>query len=264
MNAGLIFFRLTRFLRYLVIARGRLGHGLHSPFVFDLVTRVFRNQTDPDTVLKIERVRKRMLADSRMVEITYPGTINLKNKFRKMSAIARTSPVPAKYGKLLAGMAKEFGGPQIVEFGTSMGISTMYLASPDSAVPVYSMERCIPLAKIAAENFRDEAIDNISLFTGDFEEGIKNITRLGIRPGLVFIDGNHRKEPLLHYFGRMTELSGNDTVIVIDDINYSREMSEAWNIIRQNEKVTLTIDVFRMGIVFFRKGLTRSSYVIRY
>jgi hypothetical protein len=85
-----------------------------------------------------------------------------------------------------------------------------------------------------------------------------------ICPGLVFIDGNHRKEPTVEYFNRMTELSDNNTVIVIDDIYYSPEMSDAWKEIKQNEKVSFTIDIFRMGIVFFREGMTRLDYIIRY
>jgi predicted O-methyltransferase YrrM len=264
MNAGMIFFRLTGFIRYLFVARGRRGHGIHSPFVFDLVTRVIVKKTDPGTVFNIERIRKRMLADNRIVEVKYPGILRPGNKFRKVSDIAHTSPVPAKYGKLLASMAGEFGFPHIIEFGTSLGISTMYLASADRKTAVFSMEGCTPLAELASENFREAGFDNISVFTGDFQDGIEEIISRGIKPGLVFIDGNHRKEPLLYYFSRIAELSGNDTVIIIDDINYSGEMAEAWKLIRENEKVTLAIDLFRMGIVFFRKGFTRSNYLIMY
>ena len=62
----------------------------------------------------------------------------------------------------------------------------------------------------------------------------------------------------------MSEISGNQTVIIIDDIHYSTEMEEAWDIIKKNEKVTMTIDIWRMGLVFFREGITHIDYIIRY
>ncbi len=93
----------------------------------------------------------------------------------------------------------------------------------------------------------------------------QSLTNTGIKPGLVFIDGNHRKEPVLKYFNQIAEISDNKTVIIIDDIYYSKEMEEAWNEIKQlHEKVSVTIDIFRMGIVFFREGINHNNYIIRY
>ncbi len=106
---------------------------------------------------------------------------------------------------------------------------------------------------------------NIKLLTGPFEDSLcPRLQETGIKPGLVFIDGNHRKKPVLEYFDRMAEVSDHKTVIIIDDIYYSREMEEAWNEIKHMKEVTVTIDIFRMGIVFFRKGIARNDYIIRY
>jgi hypothetical protein len=80
----------------------------------------------------------------------------------------------------------------------------------------------------------------------------------------VFIDGDHRREPVVRYFTQIAEMSDSKTVIIIDDINYSVEMGEAWKQIKGDSKVTLTIDLNRMGIVFFREGITHNDYVIRY
>ena len=93
------------------------------------------------------------------------------------------------------------------------------------------------------------------MLTGSFEEKLSEVAESGIKPGLIFIDGNHRKDPVLKYFNLLAGLSDNNTVIVIDDIYYSPEMEEAWNEIKLSEKVSATIDIFRMGIVFFRKGI---------
>ena len=266
MNTSLIFFRVARYLKYIFVSLNRKGHDIHSPFVFDIVSRVFRNKTDPSVVCTIERLRAWLIKDKRVIKVTDlgAGTVNQTDNRRKLSAIARYSAVSGKYGMLLANMAAEFGSPLVVEFGTSLGISTMYLALSCGETPVFSMEGCPATAEIACENFRKAGLKNIRLRVGPFEGGIPEIIEKGISPGLVFIDGNHRKEPLLYYFKAMAEISDKNSVIIIDDINYSLEMSEAWNEIKQYGKVSLTIDIFRMGIVFFREGIGRKDYIIRY
>ena len=266
MTTGMIFFRISRYLKYLIIARGHMGHGIHSPFVFDLTARVLRNKLNPAIVSEIEAARKKLLKDDRVIKVADmgSGTHEGKNPYRKVSEIARSSPVPGSYGILLAAMAEEFGKPLIVEFGTSLGISTMYLASSCREAVVCTMEGSESIAAIAAENFEKAGLTNVRLMKGSFGELLPEVFASGIKPGLIFIDGDHRKEPLLGYFKKLAEVSGDRTVIIIDDINYSREMEEAWNFIKEDERVTLTIDIFRMGIVFFRKGMTGKNFVIRY
>ena len=181
-----------------------------------------------------------------------------------MSDIARYSSVPAKYGVLLSNIAAEFGEPLIIEFGTSFGISTMYMAATCTCAIVNTVEGCPATSDIARENFKEAGIKNIEVFTGSFDEVLPVIINSNNKPGLVFIDGNHRKEPVINYFNQIAEISDNKTVIIIDDIYYSREMEEAWNEIKRYEKVYLTVDIFRMGIVFFREGINHNNYIIRY
>ena len=262
----MIFFRAIKYLKYILLSRHRKGHGIHSPFVFDLVSRVFRNKIDPDIVCNIEKVRKRLKLDYRSIIVKDLGSGSefLKTNLRKVSEIARYSPVPKKYGVLLSNMADEFGKPLIVEFGTSFGISTMYMAFSCTGAIVNTVEGCPAISEIAIENFSEAGLNNINVFTGSFDEVLPVVINSKNKPGLVFLDGNHRKEPMINYFNKIAELSDNKTVIIIDDIYYSREMEEAWNEIKRNEKVSLTIDIFRMGIVFFREGINHKNYIIRY
>lgn len=262
----MIFFRTFKYLKYILLSRHRKGHGIHSPFIFDLVHRVFRNKTDSDIVFNIEKVRKRLIADHRSIFVRDlgAGSENMKTNLRKVSDIARYSPVPSKYGLLLSNLAIEFGNPLIVEFGTSFGISTMYLAASCPETLVYSVEGCPETAKIADQNFKNAGLTNIKLFTCSFDNMLPEVKQAENKPGLIFIDGDHRKEPVLKYFKKMAEVSDNKTVIVIDDIYYSMEMAEAWNEIKKHDKVSVTVDLFRMGIVFFREGMTHTDYTIRY
>lgn len=262
----MFFFHAVEYLKYLLLSKHRKGYGIHSPFVFDLVSRIFRNKINPDIVLMIEQTRKKNRADKRVINVRDlgAGSQTMRKNLRKVSDIARYSAIPERYGNLLARMAADFGKPAIIELGTSLGISTMYLAMADPGNTVYTMEGCPQTAMIAKENFENAGIENIRLMNGSFDEMIPDLQKEKIRPGLVFIDGDHRKEPLLRYFSRMADLSDERTVIIVDDIHHSSEMQEAWLEIRQNEKVSVTIDIYRMGLVFFRKGISRYNYVIRY
>jgi predicted O-methyltransferase YrrM len=260
------FSRIFNYLNYKLLSRHRNGHGLHSPFVYDLISRVFRNKTDERVVLNIERIRKNMFSDKRTITVNDlgSGSRSMKTELRKVSDIAKHSPVSCKYGKLLSNMAAGFGGNMIIELGTSLGISSMYMAASRPGATVYTIEGSSEVAGIAKENFSKSDIKNIKLLEGSFDDVLPYLlTQVG-SPGLVFIDGNHRREPVLKYFKMLSEYSDSNTVIIIDDINYSSEMNEAWNELKQNTKVSVSIDLFRMGILFFREGISKAGYTIRY
>lgn len=262
----MIFFRASKYLKYMLFSRHKKGHGIHGPFIFDLVSVVFRNKIDHDIVCKIEKIRKKLISDKRSIVVNDlgSGSLKLKTNLRKVSDIALYSPVPEKYGVLLANLAAEFGGPHLIEFGTSFGISTMYLAGACPGSIVYTMEGCPEISEIAKENFKEAGFNNIRMMTGSFDDLLPSIKKIYGNPGLIFIDGNHRRDPVINYFCQMSEISGHQTVIIIDDIHYSKEMEEAWDIIKENEKVTMTVDIWRMGLVFFREGINHFDYIIRY
>lgn len=258
--------RAVKYLKYILFSRHGKGRGIHSPFVFDIVSRVFRNKTDPEIVLLIENIRKRQISDRTEIEVLDLGSGSRASEgsLKRVSDITKYSSVPPAYGQLLYRMAQESGEPGIIEFGTSTGISTMYLAAGRPDTEVITMEGCPALSEIAARNFSSTGLNNIIQIVGDFDDSLQEIKRRSVRPGLVFIDGNHKKEATVRYFREMAAISGNETVIIIDDIHLTKEMEEAWEEIRKSENVSFTISVFRMGMVFFRKGMSRFDYVIRY
>jgi predicted O-methyltransferase YrrM len=250
----MIFSQAVKYLNYILLSHHRKGHGIHSPFVYDLVSRVFRNKIDPDVVLKVEQVRQKMISDNRIISVKDLGSrsVSLKTNLRRVS------------GRLLSNLAAEFGHPLIIELGTSLGISAMYLAASCPDAVVCTVEGCPATASIARQNFVEAGFKNIMLSEGPFDEVLPGLANIGIKPGLVFIDGNHRKEPVIKYFSQLAELSDSKTIILIDDINNSKEMAEAWEEIKLHPKVSISVDLFRMGIIFFREGINHNNYAIRY
>jgi predicted O-methyltransferase YrrM len=262
----MIFSRTLKYLKYILLSRHGKGHGIHSPFIYDLVSRVFINRIDQSLVRKIEQIRKKMKSDSRSILVNDLGSKSDQGKglIRKVSDIARYSPVTEKYGRLLSNMSAEFGKPLIIELGTSLGISTMYLAASCEEAAVITIEGCKETAALARQNFVETGFKNINILEGSFEEILAKFQFHDIKPGLIFIDGDHRKEAVIKYFNLLSEISDNKTVFIIDDINYSRGMAEAWNELKLHEKVSVSVDIFRMGILFFREGINHNNYVIRY
>jgi len=260
------FLQAFRYTEYVLLSRHRKGRGIHSPFVFNLVNKVFRNKTDKNVVLTIEKLRKKNLADTRTIEVTDmgAGSVKMKTNTRKVSDIAKYSAIPTKYGILLSNLARVYGRPSVIELGTSLGISTMYLASGCLGSVVSSIEGSAETCSVAEENFKAGGFNNIALLNGSFDEMLQVLIQKNIKPGLVFIDGDHRKEAVCRYFGVIRDMSDDQVVIVLDDIHSSRSMEEAWNEISGETCVSVSLDIYRFGILFLKKGTIPQSYTIRY
>lgn len=260
------FSRTLKYLKYILLSRHARGYGIHSPFIYDLVSRVFRNRIDQSLISKIEQIRKKMKSDGRSIAVNDLGSKSDPGKevIRKVSEIARHSSVTPKYGRLLSNMATEFGMPLIIELGTSLGISTLYLATSCVEATVITIEGCKETAALARQNFVETRLKNINILEGSFDDILARFPFQNNKPGLIFIDGDHRKEAVIRYFNLLMEISDNKTVFIIDDINYSKGMAEAWNELKYHKKVSVSVDIFRMGILFFREGINHNNYVIRY
>ncbi|MFN8210947.1 MAG: class I SAM-dependent methyltransferase [Bacteroidales bacterium] len=255
----------VKYLKYMAFSSHKKGHGIHSPFLYKLISEVFRNKSNPDVVLNIESERRKLFSDTRVVQVTDFGAGPARGggDTRKVSIIAKRASVSRKYGKLLSNLAAEFGSGAIIELGTCLGISTMYMASVTNA-KVHTIEGSKELCMIAEENIKRLGLDNVVFHNGKFSDVLPELRKAGITPGLVFIDGDHRKERVIEYFRTLKEMSTDRTVLVFDDIHLSKQMGEAWSEISSDPSVRLAIDLNRMGLIFFRKGLSPSRVIIRY
>ncbi len=262
----MLYHRLAGAIKYYVLSRHRKGHGIHSPFVFDFVNTVLRKDIPSDVKEIITGVRKNMAASNELIRVKDlgAGSQYMSSSHRRLSDISRRSTVRNRYGRILHNIAVKYNGKNILELGTSVGISTIFMALGAPASRIKSIEGCKQLAEVAKRNIANCNIDNIDIITGDFDSQLDDMRDLGFIPSMVFVDGNHRKEPLLKYFVFLKELLTTESVIIFDDINYSYEMNEAWNEIKSDLQVSLSIDIFQMGFVFFRKGMIKQDFVIRY
>jgi predicted O-methyltransferase YrrM len=253
-----------KYVKYFLFSHTK--HDVHSPFVFDLITWVIEDKTPYYIYRPIESLRSKLLISDKKISITDLGAGSLVNKARtrKISEIAKNSVKSAKYGQLLFRLVRHFKPDTILELGTSLGITTLYLASPRKTSTVVTLEGCPATASLAQTNIDALNIKNIQLITGDFKDTLPKALAILKKPDLVFFDGNHQKEATLLYFHQCLASIENDTVFIFDDIYWSTGMHEAWEEIKSHSLVTVTIDLFFIGIVFFRKEQEKQHFVIKF
>ena len=255
---------ITKYIKYFFKAKSK--HNAQSPFLYEFITKVLNTNCDDTNCKRIEKLRKELCRSDKNIRITDFGAgshIN-NSKNRQLKDIAKNSAKNSKFGKLLYRIIQYYKPKNILELGTSLGISTLYLAKARKKSKVHTLEGCPETAKIAEQNFIKMDAKNINLILGDFQNNLKNNLRKIDSLDLAFIDGNHKEKPTINYFEECLKYSNNNTIFIFDDIYWSKGMENAWEYIKSHQKATLTIDLFYIGIVFVRSELSKENYEIRF
>jgi len=253
-----------RYLAYYLSAQSK--HDIHSPFVFDLVTNVFNKDQRLAIFNPIEQRRRKLLNDKSNISIRdfgagFGGTVYQQ---RTVGYITSNSSKPKKYARLLYRLTHYFKPKVMLELGTSVGISAMYHALGSETGTLITVEGCEHTSALANQTFAELKATNVVVVNDEFDSALNNILSENVVLDYVFIDGNHRKEPTLKYFERCLKQSHAKTIFIIDDINWSEEMREAWQQIKQHAQVKITIDLFMMGLVFINPDLSKENFKIRF
>lgn len=254
-------YQIKQYIKFLLKSSNQ--HGVHSPFVYDLVTKCFYDKTKYPYYHNIKDFRKRLKRANDKIEVTDfgAGSTKLKSKSRAISDIVKHVSISKKNAKLLFRIANYFKPNSILELGTSLGLATQALALGNPKSQIITIEGCPEISKYTKTQFEFQQLDNIEILTGDFSKVIPKLDTSKF--DLIFFDGNHKKAATLNYFEMLLPKAHNDSVFIFDDIYWSQGMTEAWETIKQHPKVTATIDTFYWGIVFFRKEQVKEHFTIR-
>ena len=256
------------FLYLIHFLRVRSKYHIHSPFVYDFYKNILGDKTQYSDYEEIEEIRKDLLSRARFIKKVDLGAKSLdfpySQRFVRVRDIARKSSVTPQKGQFLYKLVKHYKPRSIIEFGTAFGISTMYMAKGYPNSHIYTMEGCTDTLNISTHNFTRLGLGNIEERCGNFDDLLPDIFKSVDTVDLVFVDGNHKKDATMRYFDECLAHVHNNTIIVFDDIYWSSGMKTAWENIRQHPSVTTSIDLFMLGVVFFRKELSKEDFILRF
>ncbi|WP_299824623.1 class I SAM-dependent methyltransferase [uncultured Pontibacter sp.] len=239
-------------------------HGVHSPFIFDLYHNVILHDGFYVDYGNVEALRSELLQDDTQLEVTDfgAGPKAGAKKTRIVKGIARSSAKPEKYGQLLFRLVNHFQPETVFDLGTSLGITTSYLASARKNGSIYTFEGCPNIASQAQQNFKKLGLDNIHLITGNLDETLQMQVHMVKHIDFAFFDGNHRYEPTMRYFNLCLSKHHEYSVFVLDDLYWSAEMKRAWQEIKKHPQVLQTVDLFYIGLVFFRTSQPKEHFTL--
>ena len=256
-------FILKSYLKFLWNSKNE--HGVHSPFVFDLVTKCFYDSKKYTEYSLLKEYRKSLLKNKNYIEVTDfgAGSKVFKSNKRQISKIAQTAGISQKRAELLFRITKYFKPDSILELGTSLGLATSALALGNTKSRIKTLEGCqntIHQCQLQLQKFN---INTVECINTEFSSYLKNFQLPTSNFQLIYFDGNHSKQSTLNYFELLLPTISNESVWILDDIHWSLEMEEAWEIIKNHPRVTVSIDTFQWGIVFFRIEQEKEHFVIR-
>ncbi len=253
--------RVKEFLKYQRLARTK--YYLHSPFVYQFYLKIL-DTVHAAELRNIDKLRNQLLNTHRTLLIEDMGS-EPGHKERLVSSLAAKATVPAHYGNVLYAITHEFQPHQIVELGTCLGIGTAYLATGAPSSSIMTIEGSSALAAEAIKNMEALGITSVTQIIGNFDDKLGETLSTIEKVDLAYIDGNHRYEPTMRYFHQIMEKSHAGTILIFDDIYWSTEMTQAWEEIKADPRITLTIDIYRFGIAFLHQDkMAKEDFILRY
>ncbi len=262
LKTNFVSFMLKSYLKY--IQKRVNAHGIHSPFVFEFYNEVIK-KWKLGRNSKVEDLRKILLKNNKKITIhdLGAGSRRSNDAERAIFELAKNAAVPEKYGSLMARIIEFYNIKTVLELGTSLGVGTGYLAMASAEVKVDTIEGCPETAKVALGNLTAQlGLENVNLEVGEFSEVLgKKGNKVY---DLIYIDGNHQLKPTLEYFNFAINHTHDDSFIIFDDIHWSEEMEEAWKQIQSSEKINVSMDLFRFGIVCKRGVQRKEHFIIKF
>jgi len=256
-----MFYQIKSYLKFLI--RSTNQHGVHSPFVYKLITQCFYDGKKYSEYKKLTEYRQHLYKSVKSIDVTDfgQGSRVFKSNKRTIAAIAKNAGITPKRQRLLFRLMRYLDVNCALELGTSLGLATASLSMAKPSAKINTVEGCPNTSEVAQKYFNDFQLKNIQLHTKDFEAYLSENN--SEEQQLVYIDGNHNKARTIQYFKTLLKQGTNNSVFIFDDIYWSPQMTEAWHEIIKHPEVTVSIDTFYWGLVFFRKEQPKEHFNIR-
>lgn len=257
-------FIVKQYLQYWLNAIDQ--YSLQTPFTYRFYNEVIVEGRDQAAFGEIEAIRSALLKNHAQIKVLDlgAGSVVDPGNLRTISKIARFSLSSPKFSRFLFRLIGHFKPSNIVELGTSLGINTSYMAKASPGTTVYTLEGCPNIASLASEHFKQLHLENIKLIIGNIDDTLSGLLKQISAAEFVFFDANHTEAATLRYFDLCLQYRNGNSIFVFDDIHLSEDMHRAWEKIKTHPEVSLSMDIFDAGIVFFEKGLQPGHYTLTF
>ena len=244
--------KINFYLKFLF--QGTNKYNIHSPMVHDFIENILDNSIKYYSFVGIEHVRRLLLKQNEAIELKDlgAGSKYIRSSTSTINILTKKVQSRPEKAQILFRIASFFQMKNILEIGTSLGLTTAYLSNANKNGKVTTIEGDPKLGELAQKNFNTLKLKNVELINKSFDEIIPQLLKNQF--DLIFFDGNHSKEATLRYFYWLVEYANEDSIFIFDDIYWSNDMKQAWKEICNFDKVMLSLDIFSLGMVFFKKN----------
>ncbi|MCX6237045.1 MAG: hypothetical protein NTY07_05705 [Bacteroidia bacterium] len=251
-------FRTISRLIYLKRARHRRGHGIHSPFLFHLITAVIedRHRLPEYKILKgLKNNVLNLLDDFRKPLLTevYP---QFKLSSSKSGKLYKKVELPIRYGKIVFRLIRYFKPSSIINYGPTFGVNLALMAMANNDSIVYQLINNSACEVLCKELLKDSAFSNIQFLP---ENSVPEVN-----PEFIMINFSDNPDMSRSVVQKYLRLHGDDDVLIIRGIHESQEMETIWLEMIASESVRVSLDLFEIGIALFRKELQKENFIHRF
>ena len=212
------------------------------------------SSTDISIFEACEKYRNKLLQDDTIVSFEIFGS----NKTMLVKDICKKAASKPIWAQFLYLITKRLISPYFLEIGTNLGVSGTYILEALKSKKnsqLYTMEGLPQLCEIAQNQFsKISSNSKYKIYEGLYKNTFPKLLMDNKNFNIVFIDGNHKKEPTIKYFTDLQSQLSSPAIIIFDDINWSLDMQKVWKIVKSHKNVSYSIDMFKFGILIFDKN----------
>ena len=238
-------------------------YGLHSPFLFELYVACFKPSFKHDFPV-IDKIRAGIMRNNEFREIMDHGAGSLVNnaKEKRVSQMYKSASISKKQGELFSRLIKYFKPASVLELGTHLGVSGLYFLH-NSDCKLHTIEGCLQTQEIAMDVLKAYQ-HRTHFYLGTFEEKLMKVLDEIEAVNIAYVDGNHSFEGTMWNYEQILPFTTSESVLIFDDINWSPDMKKAWDEIRSRPEVSISINCYKFGMVFFRDGVQKQDFYFRF
>lgn len=223
----------------------RKGFGVHSPFAYNLITKVVEESCSYYAYQQVDEIWRTQIC----------------NKLTQDDFHLR-KPIPVKYGRLLFRLVNRFHPHVIVEYGTCWGISSLYLHLGNTQAHFFCIEPNSRIFEFSKKIMPSDA-DNIQFLNGSFSERLSECLKFGT-PDFVFVHHLDNVQEYESVYGQLSTCLDQNTVLVVGGIHSTGEILDAWHRFSSDERIRVTMDLFDVGIAFCDPKLNKQDYIVAF